>query len=128
MDPLTISLAKLIGPAVLAVGLGILCSKNYYAKAYRNLEKETIALLVSGLLALVIGIAIVGNHNVWDNPLAGFVSLIGWLSIAKGLLLIVFPKTVDKIGDTIAGSNILKIAAILYSLVGAYVTYIAFMM
>lgn len=126
MDPLTISLAKLIGPAALAVGLGILLSKNYYAKAYRNLEKESVALFASGLLALVIGIAIVGNHNLWDNPLAGFVSLIGWLSIAKGLLVIIFPKIVDKIGDAIADSIWIKIAAVLYSIVGIYVTYIAF--
>lgn len=126
MDPLTISLARLIGPAVLAVGLGFLVSKNYYAKAYRRLENETLAVLLAGLFALVIGIGIVGNHNVWDNYLAGFISLIGWLSIAKGLLLIVFPKAVDKIGDAIAGSIWLKLAAVLYSCVGAYITYLAF--
>ena len=126
MDPTTIFLAKLIGPAVLTVGLGMFFSNQYYAKAYRNLEKETLGILLSGLIALVIGIVVVINHNIWDTPLAAFVSLIGWLSIGKGILLIVFPKTVDKIGDAIAKSYWFKSAAIAYSVAGAYITYLAF--
>jgi hypothetical protein len=127
MDPLTIFLAKLIGPAVLVVGLGMFFSRAYYAKAYRNLEKETLGILLSGLTALVIGIVIVINHNSWDNPLAGFVSLVGWLSIGKGVMLVIFPKMVDKVGDAIAKSFWVRSGAVIYSIAGAYITYLAFL-
>lgn len=128
MDTLTVSLAQYIGPVMLAVGLGIFFSKNYYEKVYRHLEQETLSVLMSGIIAVVVGIAIVLHHNFWHSLLAGIVSLIGWLSIAKGLLLIIVPKVVDQIGDWMADKKgWFKFAAILYTVIGAYVSYMAYM-
>lgn len=127
MDPLTLFLAKLIGPAVLAVGLGIFFSRNYYTKVYRNLGNESMAVLMSGLIILIAGIVMVLYHNTWDNFLSGFISLIGWLAILKGLTFIIFPKTADKMGDMIAGSKWFSLAVILYTIAGAYISYVAYL-
>ena len=127
MDPVTISIAKFVGPVVLAVGLGIFFSRNYYTKIYRNLESETLAVLMGGVTTLAAGIVIVLNHNIWDNFLAGVISFIGWASILKGVLLIVAPKTVDKFGDMMADSKVFPFVAILATLCGAYVSYSAYL-
>lgn len=128
METTTIFLAQLIGPTMLAVGLGIFFSRSYYEKVYRHLENETLAVLMGGIAALVIGILMVLNHNVWTSLLASIVTLVGWLSIVKGLLLIIVPKRVDKIGDWMAGkSGWFTFAALLYTLIGAYVTYMVYM-
>ena len=127
MDPLTIFLAQLIGPAVLAVGLGIFFSRSYYNKIYRHLENETLAVLMGGLTILIAGIVIVLSHNIWDSTLAVIISLVGWLSILKGLMLVILPKWVDKIGDIVADSKWFPGAAVVYTLIGAYVTYVAYL-
>jgi len=128
MESTTIFLAQLIGPTMLAVGLGIFFSRSYYEKVYRNLENETLSVLVSGIAALVIGILMVLNHNVWNSLLSGIVTLVGWLSIVKGLLLIIVPRKVDKLGDWMAGKKgWFTFAAFLYMGVGAYVTYMVYM-
>ena len=36
----TLFLAKLWGPAILAVGIGVFFSRSYYIKIYRDLEKS----------------------------------------------------------------------------------------
>lgn len=123
----TIFLAQLIGPAVLAVGLGIFFSRSYYNKVYRGLQNETLAVLMGGLTVLIAGIVIVLTHNVWDSLLAGIISLIGWLSILKGLMLIILPRWVDKIGDSVADSKWFPTAAVIYTLVGAYISYAAYL-
>jgi predicted MFS family arabinose efflux permease len=128
LDTLTVSLAQFIGPVMLAVGLGIFVSRNYYEKVYRHLEQETLAVLMSGIIALVVGIAIVLSHNYWHSLLAGIVSLVGWLSITKGLLLIIAPRTVDRIGDSMSSKKgWFTFAAILYTAIGVYVSYMAYM-
>lgn len=128
MDASTLFLAQLIGPVMLAVGLGVYFSRNYYAKVYRHLENETLAVLMSGIIALVAGIVMVMYHNRWDSFLAGVVTLVGWLSIGKGLLLIIAPKTVDGIGDWMGARPWwFTYAAALYTAIGAYVSYVAYL-
>jgi hypothetical protein len=88
-----------------------------------------LAVLVSGIAALVIGLLIVMNHNVWQGSVAIIVTLVGWLSIGKGLLLVILPRTVDKIGDWMAAKDgWFTFAAVLYTTLGAYVTYAAYLM
>lgn len=128
MDPVTILIAKFVGPVVLAVGLGIFFSRNYYTKVYRNLESETLAVFMGGITILIAGIAIVLNHNVWTTFEAGVISFIGWASIAKGLLLVIAPKTVDMFGDMVADSKFFPVIAFLATLCGGYLSYIAYIM
>lgn len=127
MNELTIILAQFMGPVMLAVGLGIFFSRPYYERVYRHLENETLAVLMSGIVALVVGIAIVLNHNYWHSLLAGLVSLVGWMSVAKGLLLIITPTAVDKIGDWAANKKgWFTSAAVLYVVLGLYMAYMVY--
>lgn len=127
MDPVTIFIAKFAGPIILAVGVGVFFSRNYYVKVYRNLEQETLAVLMGGISILAGGIAIVLYHNKWDSLVAGIVSFIGWASIAKGIILISFPKTVDKFGDMVANSKLFPFVGTLATLCGAYLSYVAYL-
>lgn len=127
MDPVTILIAKFVGPVILAVGVGIFFSKNYYTKVYRNLENETLAVLMGGISILVAGIAIVMYHNTWDSFVAGIISFIGWASIVKGLLLVIAPKTVDMFGDIVADSKFFPFMAAFATAVGAYISYVAYL-
>ncbi len=126
MDPLTLFIAKLVGPAILAFGIGIFVSRDYYAKIYRDLQRETLAVFMTGLTVLLAGIAIVLYHNIWDSFLAGLVSLMGWLSVVKGLALLIVPGKVDKIGDAIAESNFFTFAGALAVIAGGYLSYVSY--
>lgn len=127
MEETTLFLAQLIGPTMLAVGLGIFFSRYYYTKVYRHLENETLAVLMSGIAALVIGILMVRNHNEWDGFVATVVTLVGWLSIAKGLMLIIIPRTVDRIGDALSvRPSWFPVVGAIYAVIGAILSYAAY--
>lgn len=127
MEDTTLFLAQLMGPVMLAVGLGIFFSRAYYMKVYRHLENETLAVLMSGIVALVAGIVIVMNHNIWGGFIPTVVTLVGWLSIAKGLLLIIFPQVVDRIGDRLSVSGWFPVIGSIYALLGAFISYAAYL-
>lgn len=127
MDPTTLFLAQLIGPVMLAVGLGIFFSKEYYMKVYRHLENETLAVLMSGIAALIIGIVMVMSHNIWEGFIPTVVTLVGWLSILKGLMLIVTPGTVNRIGDKLGSTQWFPVIGAVYALLGAFISYVVYL-
>lgn len=128
MEPITVLIAQLFGPVLIAMGAGIFFNRNYYSQVYRDLEKETLAVFVTGIATLVVGIAIVTNHNLWDSFAAGFISLIGWLSIAKGIALLVFPRWIDGIAEWVANSMVFAVAGVAAAAVGAYITWVGYFM
>jgi hypothetical protein len=53
-------------------------------------------LWVSGMLTFVSGLAIVPGHNVWGDPAAAVVSLLGWMMTIKGAALLLVPALVGR--------------------------------
>jgi hypothetical protein len=123
---ITTFLASLWGPVILAVAIGVFVSRPYYIKVYRDLEKDALAALLFGMVAMTAGIAHILFHNVWDTFPQVLVSLLGWGVLIKGTLFIVTPKFVDKAGDGWVHMKLIPFAGVLMLLVGAYLTWFAY--
>ena len=122
----TIFLAKIYGPIIFAVGLGIFLSRSYYIKIYRELEKDALAGLLFGMVAMASGIVQLQFHNVWDTFPQVLISLIGWGLIIKGVLFVVSPKTIDKAGDFWVHKNLIPVAGLLTLIAGAYLSWVGY--
>lgn len=123
----TMFLAHLWGPVLLAIGLGVFVSRSYYVRVYRNLQKEALAVLLFGMIAIVWGILQVGAHNLWGTPAEVIISIIGWGMLAKGLLFAVAPGVVDRAGDKTADSGLIPMAGVLMLVIGAYLSWFAYL-
>lgn len=124
---ITTFLAQLWGPVMLAVGLGIFVSRTYYIKIYRDLEKDVLAVLLFGMVAMTAGLTHVLYHNLWNTFPQILVSIVGWSLLAKGLLFIVVPAFVDKVGDGWANMKLIPFAGVLMLLVGGYLSWFAYL-
>jgi hypothetical protein len=122
----TIFLAKLWGPAILAVGLGVFVSRNYYIRIYRDLEKDALSVLIFGMIAMTAGIAHILFHNVWGTFLEGLISFLGWGLFAKGTLFIIVPNFVNRAGDFWVNKNLIPLAGTLTLIAGAYLCWMGF--
>ncbi|HEY1037124.1 MAG TPA: hypothetical protein VGE62_00915 [Candidatus Paceibacterota bacterium] len=120
---ITLFLAQIYGPVLLAVGAGVFVSTRYYVKIYRDLDKDALAVLVFGMFGMAIGIVQVSFHNVWDTFLQGLISFIGWGFIAKGALFLIAPGIVDRMGDEWANRKLVPLAGFFMVLIGAYLTW-----
>lgn len=88
----THTLAGLIGLYFAAAGIGLLVDRKFFAEAIRELSGQPMLAYLGGILAFAIGGTIVGVHNNWNSLLAGFVSLVGWIALAEGVLLLACRK------------------------------------
>lgn len=123
----TIFLAQLWGPVILAMGVGIFVSRNYYVKVYRDLEKDVLAVMVFGMVAVVAGTAHILAHNAWGSFAEGLISFLGWGLFFKGLLFIVAPRFIDKAGDFWVNKKLVPLAGVLTLVLGAYLVWFAYL-
>jgi hypothetical protein len=73
-------LARLLGLFSILVGLAMIARRDEMIAAVDSLIHNPTLLLVIGLMALAIGLAMVLAHNVWSGGmLTVVVTIIGWL-------------------------------------------------
>jgi hypothetical protein len=83
---LTVFLARFIGLFTILLLLGLLVRGSAIVEAA---VADWPVMLVYAIISLAIGLAMILGHNVWSGgALPVVVTLVGWLILAKGLLLL----------------------------------------
>jgi hypothetical protein len=102
-------IARLMGPVGLIIGIGMVMGMLTEGDGYSSLLKEFIAsralIFITGMLALIAGLAIVNAHNLWVRDWRVIVTVLGWLMILRGFMNLVFPITVQTLGDRMIASH-----------------------
>jgi hypothetical protein len=90
----TIYLSRLLGVFLLVLAAGEITQRATLAATAVELVNSPALLLISGMLTLVAGLAVVLGHNVWHGgAMAVVVTVLGWLLLLKGVALVVIPPT-----------------------------------
>jgi hypothetical protein len=125
MSKLTVYLARLIGLFALLVGIGCLVRGN-------AVIESTVAngpiMLVYALVSVAAGLAMVLGHNVWSGgTLPVVVTLVGWLILAKGLLLfIVTPEALTQLLERMQYGEHYPLHVVPSLVIGLYLTWAGF--
>jgi hypothetical protein len=86
MSRLTVFLARLIGLSTLLVVVAFLVRGS---ATIDTTVADAPVMLVYAIISLAVGVAMILGHNVWSGgALPVVVTLVGWLILAKGLLLL----------------------------------------
>ena len=86
MSRLTIFLARLIGLFTVLLIAALLLRGSSMVE---TLIADRPLMLTYAIISLAIGLAMILGHNVWSSGvLPVVVTLVGWLILAKGLLLL----------------------------------------
>jgi hypothetical protein len=87
MSRLTVFLARSIGLFMILLVAGLLVRDGNVIEAT---AADGPVMLSYAIISLAMGVAMVVGHNVWSGgALPVVVTLVGWLILAKGLLLLV---------------------------------------
>jgi hypothetical protein len=126
MDETTF-LAQIWGPVILAAGIGMFASRNYYLKVYRELEKAPFAVVFFGMFAMATGLMHVNMHNFWETLPQFLVSLLGWGLLIKGAICTAMPKIADRGGDWWANTKLMPLAGFVMLILGSYLSWFAYL-
>ena len=90
--PPAVFIARLIGPAFVAVELSILANGPFYTALILEAVHSPTLIYFSGWMALVPGLAILNVHRSWSGwPV--IITIIGWLMVIGGVIRLVLPAT-----------------------------------
>ena len=123
---LSLFLAKLFGLYLLIVAVLWAVRGDVISSVMEEFFASRPMLFLSGFLALAVGIAMAISHSVWELNWRGLITLIGYLSIAKGIARIGFPNVPQKaVGFLLKGTAIWIWICIILVL-GGYLTWVGF--
>ncbi len=114
-----IQIFQIISLVYLTIGIGILINPDFYKKLLESFIEDITALYFGGIMALVIGYLVVAFHNTWTKDFSVIITIVGWIALIKGILIIVRPKIMIALTKAIVSKgNFLKIEAIAIIVLG----------
>jgi uncharacterized protein YjeT (DUF2065 family) len=121
-------LAKLIGPVLIVIGIGLLVKQTEFREMATDFLSSRAMIFLAGLLTLVTGLAIVLTHNVWDFSWPVIITILGWLSVFGGVFRMLFPDSVQSMGTTMLDKPIAMTAGGAIQIVlGLWLCYAGYM-
>lgn len=90
---LTDYLALMFGIYLVAAGIGLLQERDVYQSILDDYKDNAALGYLAGVAAFTIGLVMVRVHNEWGgNAAQCVVSLIGWVSLIEGILMLAFRR------------------------------------
>ena len=122
---LTNYLAQVWGIFLVLVPLALLINPKYLKRLFIEAENEATMLFLA-MVSLIIGLAMILSYNVWDKNWQVIITILGWLSLAKGLAVLFFPEYIKKYVRKMENAPFLPIALVVMIFVGLVITYLGF--
>jgi uncharacterized membrane protein len=123
----SVYLARLIGPVMAVVGVGVFVNAAIYRVLADEFLRSRALIYLSGLILMTAGLAIVLTHNVWAAGWTVIITLLGWLATVGGAIRIIMPQGAETIGRRMLKSPMnLKLAGAVWLALGAILCFFGY--
>jgi hypothetical protein len=78
--------------ALIVVGGSLLLRARAWINALSAIARHPATPIISGLYATLMGLFVVLSHNIWVSDLRIIVTLIGWIALGSGVVLLMVPE------------------------------------
>ncbi|MCR4336368.1 MAG: hypothetical protein NUV91_00980 [Candidatus Omnitrophica bacterium] len=117
---LSILVAKILTLTYISAGIAALRGKINFAQMIEEFEKSPALTFITGFIALVFGATLVQYHNIWTKDWIVLITIVGWISLLKGIILIAFPQSVSSFKSWYKNTRVWGIIMILFGALFAY--------
>ena len=87
-------IARVICILYLSIGTGMAFSTSYYNDALKKIVNDSTYLFLGGWIATCLGTVLIHFHNLWVTDWRVLITIISWTILAKGILLLAFPRII----------------------------------
>ena len=95
MSPMTVFLGQFIGLGCLLMCVALIARPKSSIEALQKLIDDPALTLVTGIVTLAAGVALVVGHNDWSGGAVSIaVTVVGWITLVKGFALVAAPAGV----------------------------------
>jgi len=122
-DDTSRTIASLAGPVLIAVAAFLLLNRKDLPQMAPRIAEDWGLVVLSGVVLLVAGLAMVQRHNIWEASWRVLVTLAAWLAVVGGLARILYPRQLAEMAGTIlANPPNVVIPALVLLFLGSFLT------
>ncbi len=117
-------IARILGIYFVAVSIALIFSPERVKRIHRQMIENEPHLFFAGILAIFFGAWIITVHNIWVLGWPLILTIIGWISLIKGIALIAFPGFPLLFGFIYErSSNVFRILGLIWAVIGGLLIY-----
>ena len=124
---LTIYLSRVLGLALIFLGLILALRYRYYIAVYPQIVTERLTRMVFATFALIGGLFLALNDPLWQTVPSIIISIIGWIAVVEALVYLALPD--EQLAKLVAMFNrpiAYIVGGVLAVVVGAYLAIVGF--
>jgi hypothetical protein len=121
---LSVLVAKILALTYISAGIAVLSGKITFSKIAEDFERSQGLTFVSGFITLIIGMLLVHYHNIWLKDWTVLITIIGWVTLLKGFMLIAFPQSITSFKGMYKYSRVWGIFMIAIGLLFGYFGFV----
>lgn len=125
VDSRTRAFARVLGPLLGILSVSVLLRTDNLTPILSEFSTSAVLPWVTGVFVTAAGIAVVTFHRSSRGAAALIVSLLGWMMLVKGILLLVVPKSLDAVANRLVSTT--AAVPVVYSLLALVSLYLVYM-
>lgn len=118
---ISVYLARFWGSLFIILGLGSVLAK-FLGRVIQYTEDKSITVS-TGYITFLLGLITVTLHNIWVADWRVVITILGWMTLLKGIEKIAFPSRVNKIAQMFKGGQ--TVWGFVIFLIGAFYFWIS---
>lgn len=124
---LSLFLSKLLGLYLtITCGLFLLYPRKEVQALLEAFTQDTALIVFSGAMTLLLGLALVIGHPIWEWSFRGVITVLGWITVLKGVLRLGFPQVTRRLAASAVRQLWYTPLIVLFALIGVWLTYVGF--
>jgi hypothetical protein len=117
--------ARVLGPFFTIVAIVVALRAPDMRQLLAEFTASDVWPWVTGAFTLMGGIAVVAFHQLWRDPAAVIISVMGWLLVVRGTVLLAFPDAFASLANRMIGAvGVWSAVYVVMALIGLYLTYV----
>lgn len=125
IHPRTGLFARVLGPYLVVAAVSMVTRSSDMRALLTQFQADAVWPWVSGAFVLLMGLTVIVLHPYWRGVAASVVSLLGWLTVIKGVALMTFPHAYLSFGsDAVAAVPWWQLSMVIVALVGLYLCFV----
>jgi len=123
---LSLFLARAWGLFTFLLCVGLLINKKSFIALFKKMQYD-IGTILAGTFALTLGVMQVVVFNDWSVSWRGLITLFGWVSLIKGVLILFAPGYLEGFVKVVVKENWYSVSLVVGLLLGAYLLSVGYM-
>lgn len=121
---LTFLIARIVGPLLLAIGVALITQPQAILEGAADFLATEGLRILGSIVGMGLGLVLVVLHTRFDGLTATLVSLVGWVTLARGALHLLAPGPMREVLLFAVGNpGVVPVAGCAVALIGVWLAY-----